>query len=222
MSSTNGLIVAMLAVAVLAVAFWMLALSPKREEASEARRRRSKSSKRSLAQHRAEVDAAAEAREEFPVDYQQLVVARQGGSGRRRHRLAAGPAQPDRRALARSGSETFVLAAGEGEAPKPRRRRPSTEDQPAPVSPTEAAASLLPLGATIGPAGLGVMPYTLNFNGDFFQIADFIKGLDSLVKTENAQVAVDGRLITVDGFSLEADPTGGFPTLEATFASRPT
>ena len=81
------------------------------------------------------------------------------------------------------------------------------------------AASTLPLGAAIGPAGLGVMPYTLTFDGDFFQIADFIKGLDSLVKTENAKVSVDGRLITINGFSLAAEsPTSGFPALEATFS----
>ena len=71
------------------------------------------------------------------------------------------------------------------------------------VPPTEAAASLLPLGATIGPAGLGVMPYSLNFSGNFFQVADFIKGIDSLVKTGEAEVAVDGRLVTIDGFSLQ-------------------
>ena len=55
------------------------------------------------------------------------------------------------------------------------------------------------------------MPYTLTFNGNFFQIADFIKGLDSLVKTQNEKVAVDGRLITIDGFSLTPDEEAGFP-----------
>ena len=40
-----------------------------------------------------------------------------------------------------------------------------------PATPTEAAASLMPLGASIGPAGLAVMPYNLIFNGTFFQIA---------------------------------------------------
>ena len=42
---------------------------------------------------------------------------------------------------------------------------------------------MMPLGAAIGPAGLGVMPYTLTFTGNFFHVADFIDGLDSLVKT---------------------------------------
>jgi hypothetical protein len=62
------------------------------------------------------------------------------------------------------------------------------------------------------------MPYTVTFDGNFFEIADFIKGLDSLVDTKRDEVAVDGRLVTVDGFSLEADPDRGFPALQASFA----
>jgi hypothetical protein len=60
------------------------------------------------------------------------------------------------------------------------------------------------------------MPYKLTFQGDFFKMADFIKGLDELVKTTNEKVAVDGRLITVNGFALE-EADAGFPDLEATF-----
>ena len=74
----------------------------------------------------------------------------------------------------------------------------------------------MPLGATIGTAGLGVMPYTLKFEGNFFHLADFIHGLDSMVKTTNSNVAVDGRLITIDGFTLKAGSESGFPKLEAT------
>jgi hypothetical protein len=76
----------------------------------------------------------------------------------------------------------------------------------------------MPLGATVGPAGLAVMPYELTFKGDFFQLADFIKGLDSLVKTENERVAVNGRLMTIDSFSLKPDTNVGFPALEASFS----
>ena len=39
-----------------------------------------------------------------------------------------------------------------------------------------------------------------------------------MVKTENAQVAVDGRLITINGFALEADPERRLPEAQATFA----
>jgi hypothetical protein len=62
------------------------------------------------------------------------------------------------------------------------------------------------------------MPYTLTFTGDFFHVADFIRGLDDLVKTTNAQVSVNGRLITVDAFSLAPSQSHGFAKLQASFS----
>ena len=96
----------------------------------------------------------------------------------------------------------------------------------APVA-TEATAATLPLGATIGPAGLPTMPYDLRFTGDYFQVADFFKGVDDLVHTADGEVSVDGRLLTVDGFTLtsqasEGVETGTFdptPTLSVTLAT---
>ena len=73
MTSTNRLIVAMLALAALAVAFWMLALGPKRQEASDLGAK-VEELKASLAQHEQEAAVALAARESFPADYQQLVV----------------------------------------------------------------------------------------------------------------------------------------------------
>jgi Tfp pilus assembly protein PilO len=90
---------------------------------------------------------------------------------------------------------------------------------PAPA--TEAAAASLPIGATVGPAGLPILPYELTFKGSFFDVADFMSGVDSLVhlREGSGQVAADGRLLTVDGFSLKPIPTlGGEPVLNATFA----
>jgi type II secretory pathway pseudopilin PulG len=211
-SANNRLIVAMVAVAALAIGFWMLVLSPKRQEASDLSRQVNQA-QRSLSQHRAEVAVAVQARREFPVDYQQLVVLGK-----------AVPGDDDTPSLlvqfnqiseeAKVRFQTFKMKSdggGGGEEPAP----PPAEGTPVP--PTEAAASLLPLGAAIGPAGLAVMPYELTFRGDFFRLADFIKGLDALVETENAKVNVNGRLITIDGFILEPDSEAGFPWLEATF-----
>jgi hypothetical protein len=62
------------------------------------------------------------------------------------------------------------------------------------------------------------MPYKFVFTGNLFTIADFVKGLDSLVKTTNEGVDVDGRLITVNGFSLAEDSEAKFPELQATFS----
>ena len=211
LKSSNALIVAMLAVAALAVAFWMLVLSPKREEASKLGEQ-VQQLEASLAQHRQEAASAAEAREEFPANYQQLVVLGK-----------AVPGDDDTSSLLvevnhiadRAGVKFRDLElsgeGGEGEAPP-------VASSATPVSATEAAASLLPLGAKIGHAGLGVMPYTLVFDGSFFEVADLIEEIDSLVRTENQDVTVDGRLVTLDGFSLAADANEGFPQLDATFA----
>ena len=74
-SSTNRSIVAMLVVAALAIAFWVLLLSPKREEATKLDGEVERRWKRPSRSTDAEVAEAAEAAEQdFPADYQQLVV----------------------------------------------------------------------------------------------------------------------------------------------------
>lgn len=212
--SKNVLIGAMLLIAALATAFWILALSPKREEASKLDAQ-VKQLEGSLAQHEAEIASSEEAREEFPVDYQHLVVLGK-----------AVPSEDETASLlvqlkhvsdkAHVRFQTLTLEASGSESGSESGSLASAGGEP--VSATEAAASLLPLGASVGPAGLAVMPYQLTFTGDFFKIADFIKGLDSLVKTTNEKVGVDGRLITVNGFSLSEDPEMKFPALQATFS----
>jgi len=212
MTGTNLAIVSMLVVAAVATAFWMLALSPKREEASKLSEQ-VEQLEASLAQHEAEIATAEQARKSFPADYRKLVVLGKAVPGDddtasllvQVNRIAkeAGVSFRDLQLTATSGGEEAAPVGVPGGEP---------------VSATEASASLLPLGAGIGPAGLAVMPYTLIFDGDFFEMADFIKGLDSLVATEDGKVAVDGRLMTVDGFALAPDPDQGFPDLTATFA----
>src|SRR5262249_31691281 len=88
---------------------------------------------------------------------------------------------------------------------------PTTISAPA----TETAAANLPIGAIVGPGDLATMPYNLNFTGSYFQVAKFIQGVDDLIRTHGTtQVAADGRLLTIDGFSLsEPQGTGSNPTL---------
>jgi Tfp pilus assembly protein PilO len=212
MSSTNRTIVAMLVLAALAIAFWTLLLSPKREEASELSAQASEL-RSSLALHQAEVVEAEEARRQFPAEYRRLVVLGKAVPGD--DDVASLLVQLNGISAKAGGTFRNIGLAGEGSGEEAEAPAASAG---APVSATEAAASLLPLGASVGPAGLGVMPYTISFDGNFFEIADFIKGLDSLVKTSEGEVSVKGRLVTVDGFSLAADPNQGFPSLQASFA----
>lgn len=220
LSSSRTLIGAMVAIAVLAALFWMLLLSPKREEASKLGNEVA-ALESSLSTHEAEVQQALAARKDFPRSYEQLVVLGK-----------AVPADDDTASLLvqlnRIAASTdvkflnFTPSSGGGEAAPAPAPAPTAEEATGTTggsaSPTEVAASTLPLGATIGPAGLAVMPYELTFDGEFFEIADFIKELDALVKTENEKVAVNGRLFTINGFSLEPASNKPFPALTASFS----
>jgi Tfp pilus assembly protein PilO len=216
MSSSNRVIVAMLAVVVLAGAFWMMLLSPKRSEVSKLEGQ-VQSQEESFAKHRTEVATGLAAQRAFPTEYEQLVVL--GKAAPQDAETASLLVQLNR--IARDAHvrfQTFSLSSGEAAPPAEEAAAPAGEEGgPSAPSPTEVAASTMPIGATIGPAGLAVMPYTLTFKGSFFQIADFIHGLDSMVKTKNAKVDVTGRLITINGFTLGPEANMGFPELEASF-----
>jgi Tfp pilus assembly protein PilO len=228
MRAANRLIVSILVIAAIALAFFVLALSPKQQKASDLAGEADQL-RLSVSELRAKTAQAVAAKREFPTDYRQLVVLGQ-----------AVPASDETSSLlvelnrlagdAEVEFQSIQLGTASGESLPPPA--PTTTAEPSPtttgtpgsvlatatVPPSEAAASLLPLGATIGSADLAVMPYNLTFRGDFFQIADFIKGLDSLVNPDTKSVAVRGRLVTINGFALTADSEAGFPQLDASFS----
>lgn len=219
MSANNRLVLGVVGLLALAIAFWMLLLSPKREEVSKLDKQVVQQEE-ALSLHQSEVQRGLEARRAFPQQYQQLVVL--GKAAPAADETASLLVQLNRIAEnAHVQFQTFTLVPASTEAAS-AEAAPEASSSEAPAgsfpSPTEVAASTMPLGASIGPAELAVMPYTLTFKGDFFHIADFIHGLDSLVKTKNAEVNVTGRLITINSFSLIADPDGGFPSLQGSFS----
>jgi Tfp pilus assembly protein PilO len=210
--SSTRTIVAILVVVAAAVAFWILLISPKMKEkddlGSQAEELRT-----ALSQTQSEVAAAEEAKRRFPKNYRQLVLLGK-----------AVPVGDDTPSLivqmntiaekSHNGFDSIQFATQAGAA-EPAAASSSGESVPA--TPTEASAALLPLGASVGSAGLGVMPYELLFTGSFFHVADFIKGIDSMVESKGSTVSVDGRLLTINGFSL-AESHSGFPNLEAHFS----
>lgn len=212
LNATNRAVVVGVALAVLAFVFWTQLLSPKREEATKLEAQVGLL-EASLSRHNAEIAEGEEAKKEFSAEYQRLVVVGKAVPGD--DDVASLLVQMNRLADRSDGIFRDIQLTGEGgEEVAP----PATAAAGEPASATEVAASLLPLGAAVGPAGLAVMPYTVTFDGNFFEIADFIKGVDSLVTTDKEEVRVDGRLITVDGFALEADAELGFPALQASFS----
>lgn len=135
------------------------------------------------------------------VDFIGLQLSEDGGAGD-----AAAP--PD------AAATNAAAGNAEGSEPAPGGAPATPTAAPA----TETSAADLPLGATVGPAGLPVMPYELTFRGTFFEIADFIAAIDDMVETGATGIAVDGRLLTIDGFELQPDEDKGFPELAVLMA----
>ncbi len=94
---------------------------------------------------------------------------------------------------------------------------------PTPTSTTSASAAQsvtasLPPGAAVGPAGFPVEPFTFTFQGNFFHLSDFFGRLERFVTATNRNVAVSGRLMTLNAISLGPGPAG-FPQITASVAA---
>jgi Tfp pilus assembly protein PilO len=218
MGSSTRPIIAIVVVAAAAIAFWQLALSPKRDEIDRLGTQ-IETLHASIDAAQSELAQATAARHRFPTAYHQLVELGQ-----------AVPSTDETPSLL---VELSQLAADSGVSFDSIQLEGGGGESAAPVLPEAAAtgtvpaseveAALLPLGASIGSAGLAVMPYTVKFEGNFFEIGSFIGKVDSLVKSKNAGVAVDGRLVTINGFTLtpqanEDAAGGGSEQLQATFS----
>jgi Tfp pilus assembly protein PilO len=231
MKATDRTVIAGLAIAGLLAAFWFMVLSPKREEAAKLQDDVTKL-ETSVSQQEQLAAAAELAQDDFDINYRRLVVLGK-----------AAPEEEDTSSLfvqleeisKRSHVDLRAIAlsedAGGADATTAPAAAQTTADgaQPAdgdagaaapvatdPAAPaTEAVAAALPIGATVGPAGLPVMPYKLSLNGTFFELADFLAGLDALVQSRDGAPAVQGRLMTIDGFTLGPDESKPLPALSA-------
>ncbi len=171
MKSTDRLVLLALPTVALVAAFWFLVLAPKREEAAKLGEEVA-ALEASVAEQQQIAVASEAARDTFPVNYKRLVVLGK-----------AVPEDADTSSLLvqlnRSAQKSGVafsslfLAPGTGAAAAPPAPVPTTPADaadesetavasaeagtaPAPVEPlaTEATVANLPLGATVGPAGL--------------------------------------------------------------------
>ena len=215
----------------LALAFIFLVISPKRNEVSQLDEEVT-ALQATIDTGEAQIAAAKQARKRFPKDYGRLVKL-----GR------AVPEDGDQATFVYDISELgrrndlvfqdFEVLAGATGAQAPATPAPAetpatdpaepadpatTTTEAAPTLATEATAALLPLGATVGPAGLPVMPYGVTFRGSFFDMADFLGSLDATVLTKGPNPEVSGRLMTIDSFVFAADPNKGFPKIQSNLA----
>jgi Tfp pilus assembly protein PilO len=247
MKSSDKAIVLGVLMAVVLAAFYFMILSPKRDKASQLEKDIS-GLKAQVAQEEQVAEFGEQARKQFPTYYGRLVVLGKAvPAGADTSSLLVELSSIAHRTDVEFGG--IELSAGDGSASSSSTTSTSTASTPTPSSSstetstptssasgstassgattptatapaTEASAANLPLGATVGTAGLATMPYSLTFTGSYFQVADFLAGVDRLIHTRGAtQVAADGRLMTIDAFSL-SEPKGNpsDPTLKVSIA----
>jgi Tfp pilus assembly protein PilO len=208
MSGNDRTILLVIPVVAAVVAFWFLALSPKQDEVKKLDSQIS-ALQSDVAEQRQAAQAGLQARKDFPRDYQRLVVM--GKAVPVDDETASLLVQINRIAEATGVSfRAIQQSAGAAAAPA------ATTTPTAPA--TETAASLLPIGATVGSAGLPTLPYQLTFRGNYFEVADFMAGIDRLVKPRKRTISADGRLVTIDGFVLSSDESFPFPVVKATMS----
>jgi Tfp pilus assembly protein PilO len=91
------------------------------------------------------------------------------------------------------------------------------DDKSSPTAAAPAPATVVsqaPPGTVVGTAGLMTVPFTITFDGGYMAMQRFLKAIDRLAVTRKKQIRVNGRLLTVDGFSLTPG-RDGLPKLKA-------
>jgi Tfp pilus assembly protein PilO len=242
MSGNDRTILLVIPVIAAVVAFWLLVLSPKQDQASKLDDQIT-GLQSEVADSQQAAQEGLQARQLFPRDYHRLVVigkavpvddetasllvqlnmiAEHSGAQFRAIDLSSsGSSDTSSTATTTAPAPTGAPSPSSGstgsDSSSTSTASASTTAPPTTAAPpTESATALLPIGASVGSAGLATLPYDLTFRGTYSQIADFMAGVDRLVDPRKGRIAADGRLLTIDGFSLTADDSSPYPVLKAT------
>jgi hypothetical protein len=221
MTGRDRLMVSIVVLALLVAGGWFLVLSPQREEAAQLSGDIA-TQREQLDRAVSDVAAGVAAKHGYAHAY--ATVARLG---------TAVPADDDVASLivqVQSAAQATQidfrsLKVGQGSgaaAPPPAPPAPPTPSSTASATgaapASQAATATLPPGAAVGAAGFPTMPFGFQFNGDFFQLSDFLGRLERFLVVRNRAVSVSGRFMTLDGIALGAAPEG-FPRIQASIAA---
>jgi hypothetical protein len=227
----DRIVVMVVAAVALLGAFYFLAVSPKRAEVKAVDTKITAAQKR-LDEARSSVATAQQAKRDYDTDYAavarlgkavplddnipsliyQLQSASQGSKvDFRSLKLENSGAAPAPAAPAVTAAATPATPG----SPKSASASSSSTAAASPAPATQLAAAALPPGASVGAAGFPTMPFTFIFDGSFFDMEHMLRDVNRFITVDGKSVSVRGRLLAVDGFSLEAAPTG-FPAVTAT------
>jgi len=200
MSRTYRTLIVVILAAVAVGGYWKFVLAPKRQEAT-ALEQKVIEAQTQLGQTRATIATYQDAKGQYTAN--RATVVRLG---------KAVPVDDDTRSLVvqldaaakRSGIDfdNVDISAGSGAA-----------------TATATAASATPV--TPGAVNLGsfsAMPFNFSFTGRYGNLQNFISRLERFVTLDGEKIAVNGRLLRVDGISLHA-ASDGWPGLQADIAA---
>jgi hypothetical protein len=203
MSTNDRKTTAFVALAGLAIlaALWMLAIKPKREERAQVRE--------NVTAQQARLDAAQSqlasfeaSRKAFPAKLGELRKLDKAVPSR--GAISSMLRQLQRRANVRHSDLQLVALKSAG----------------APVgAPGATTAPPTTPGASVGPDGLAVLPFTFEFTGDYFDLRDILRTVRRSVSVHKDKIKVGGRLLTIDGLTfVRTDPDSSMTkaTLNAT------
>jgi type II secretory pathway pseudopilin PulG len=202
----DRMVIVIVAIAAAIIGSWLMVIQPKRSQASKLGDQ-VKSEQSQLVTAQAAVHDAEAAKSAFAGSY--TAMARLG---------EAVPADDNVPSLIfqlqSAASATHVdfrdltLSPGSSSAAGPA----------ASASAAQAATAALPPGATVGPAGFPIEPFTFTFRGNFFHLSDFFGRVQRFVVASNKNVSVSGRLLTLNAISLGPGPAG-FPQITASISA---
>lgn len=240
-------VLGLLAIGVLAGGFWFLLLAPTRAETAAVEAKLAQAaSQRDAAIAAAQL--AEEARAHYPRDYAALsrlaeavptdedVAALVHGldSVARANRVDVRAIKLSEAMAEEPAADAPASASGEEAAPDggtagddgaaaagdtPTDANGPAASAPTPAAPTDATdPAQAPAGGAVGPAALMTMPFTFTADGGYLPMQRFLKELHSGAKHARGRIKVNGRLVTIEGFSLAAG-RNGFPQVKATITA---
>ncbi len=205
MTGRDRMILIVVAAVALLVAPYMLVISPKRDQASKLQKQVT-GLQSQLDAARAEAVSARASRAAFGTSYTALV------------RLGeAVPTDDNTPSLIYELQSAASAARVDFQGLTYNTSGASSTPTSSP-SAAQSATAALPPGATVGPAGFPIEPFTFTFQGNFFHLADFFGRLQRFVQMGNQKLSISGRLMTLNAISLGPAPTG-FPQITATISA---
>jgi hypothetical protein len=205
MTRRNQILISVAAFGAVVVAFYFLALAPKREEVARL--------DGEVAAKQAEVQAARavlssyeEARAGYKANYARL--ARLG---------KAVPGDDDIRSLLVQLEDASDLTGVDFQKIELTTSLAGSEGTSAPADAAATpAGTLASAPGTVPFAGgtLAAMPFSFTFNGGFFDLSNFLARVEHFVTMRNDRLGVTGRLLRLETLQLQAGPAG-YPEMAA-------